>query len=113
MDRLLFDDAADRHEAYERWIETHCRPTHPSTSMEAAQKMAPKVGSAMARALALLREHPESTATELDAKVRNNGSVRKRLTDLKARGLAKVVGKRKCRITGMNAQVWVAIDRDD
>ena len=95
---------------YERWVEKHARPSHPSTSVEAAEKMAPKAGSAMAYALWLLERHGESTAAELDdvSHGRAGGSVRKRLTDLKAKGLAEVVGKRKCMITGMNAQVWKA-----
>ena len=108
---LMFDDPADRHEYYEQWVEQHCRPTHPSTSMEAAEKIAPRVGTNMLLALELVQENPRRTAAELD-KIAGygNGTIRKRLSDLRAKGLARVVGKRKCRITGMNAQVWEAVE---
>lgn len=114
--QTLFDKQIEEDERidrvnYEHWVETHTRPSHPSTSVEGAEHMAPKVGEAMAHALGVLWECPKCTAAELDSISHGrDGTIRKRLSDLRAKGLARTTGKRKCRITGRNAQTWEAVD---
>jgi hypothetical protein len=111
FDEEVAEEEKRQQEHYERWVETHARPTHPATSMEAAEKMAPKMGPVTNWALEALRCLPGATASELESfhEVKD-GRLRKRLSDLRAKGLARVVGKRKCRITGMNAQIWEATE---
>jgi len=88
------------------------RSTDPLTSSEAAEHI-DSTGKRQANkqfALDLLRANPHSTASELDAMVGSGeGKVRKRLGDLREDGLAKTTGTRQCRVTGRNAQTWVAV----
>jgi len=88
------------------------RSTDPPTSSEAAEHIT-TTGKRQANkrlALELLRANPNSTASELDAKAGSGeGKIRKRLGDLREDGLAKTVGTRVCRVTGRNAQTWVAV----
>lgn len=86
------------------------RTEHPETSKRAARELMPKVGSAMAKALRLLQENPGSTASELDAVAGTPaGSIRKRLNDLRERGLSFTKGSRRCHITGRQAQLWYPV----
>lgn len=117
FDDQIVEEIAKDLAQYNRWkAEHHVRPSDPITSVEAAEKMAPKAGRATLQALFVLKLFANSTASELEDAARkmdprdkvSDGAVRKRLSDLRAKGLAKVTGKRKCRITGMNAQTWEA-----
>ena len=108
----LFDEqiAAEKvssFEAYQRWVEKHTRPSHPKTSVEGAEHIAKKITGAMGLALDMLESYPGRTAAELDAIAgHGGGTIRKRLSDLRALGLARVTGKKKCSKTGRNAQTW-------
>ena len=113
MDTLFDEEVAEeerrQEETYQKWVATHCRPTHPATSVEAAEYMAPNVGKTMGLALDMLESYPGRTAAELDSIAgHGNGTIRKRLSDLRQMGLAHTAGKKKCTITGRNAQVWHA-----
>ena len=84
---------------------TLSRRTDPETSHEAARSL--PLGDRMTFALSILTLRPGSTASELDAAtLAPSGTVRKRLNDLRKRGLAKTDGTRTCRVTGKRAQVW-------
>lgn len=90
----------------------------PETSKEAARTFvrSGQIGKHMARALAVLKKYPGSTAAELDLHAdrdpefetqARDGAVRKRLTDLRKAELAYISGEtRKCAVTGRMAQVW-------
>ena len=92
------------------------RREHPGTSHEAAEHMVHtgKLGKMMAEALRLLRAYPGRTAAEIEhAAGVSDGRVRKRLNDLKKKGLASVSGARKCAVTKRNAQVWFPGENGD
>ena len=99
----------DCHESDPMRIGAHTlsRRADPATSKEAARAVAATLGETMTIALGWLTAFPGSTASELDEKsCQREGSIRKRLNDLKLRGLATVGPARKCRVTGRRAQTW-------
>jgi hypothetical protein len=90
------------------------RARDPVTSHEAAADLANSgTRTRMCRiALQLLREFPGATAAELDWVYASrtggsvDGSIRKRLTDLRHTARARVEGHRQCRVSGRQAQQW-------
>ena len=83
------------------------RRSDPATSKAAARAVAGKLGQRMAETLATLQLFPGSTASELDAtEFPNDGRHRKRLNDLRKRGLARKGEARTCRVTGRKAMTW-------
>lgn len=108
LDSDLFD-FAERQRAG-----TKARTEHPDTSKRAARELVAsgRLGKAMLAALHLARSAPGSTAAELDAtgklqgRVRGDGAIRKRLSELRAGGYLRSGDPRVCRVTGRMAQTW-------
>ena len=91
-------------------------PDHPghrgvSTSVEAANDLAPRLGKLQKLVLdAVVEACPVGlTADELAAKVHmDRWSVQPRTTELKLKGLILDSGRRRPNVTGKKAIVWVA-----
>ena len=119
----LFPDLLEKHrrewdqrENDPRYVnpKTLARTEHPDTSKEAAKDVVDKLPGSMAKALFALRGRPGSTASELD-QLRSwggEGSIRKRLNDLKLKGEARKGDKRKCRVTGKMAYTWYSTEEN-
>lgn len=106
-DRGLFDQEPD---ALDRLL---ARRKDPETSKQAARHVSKTLGARMEAALALLKSMPGKTACEIEhAALVSDGRYRKRLNDLRLRGLARKGRTRKCTITGRNAATWWPNEKD-
>lgn len=90
------------------------RPTDPSTSHESAAEVMPRLNDLQIKALAGYSRWEERTANEaaaICAKASGgcHESYRKRKAELQRMGLIRCVGKRKCGVTGRNAEVFEVV----
>lgn len=86
------------------------RSTDPQTSVEAAEKVVPKVASDTARIYSVLVEHGPLTASEIDFEVktytRESSPAHKRCADLLRQKLIEKGDVRVCSVTGYRATTW-------
>lgn len=89
------------------------RISDPPTSHEAERDITASGERARmeAQALEAVRRYPGSTANELDAAYGfTDGTIRKRLCELRKKGLVRLGDDRKSRITGKKTQTWYAVE---
>lgn len=92
-----------------------CRPSDPETSDLGAQQVALKLTAVRQAFLDVLGALKRATANEVGRSavdagvVANRETVRKRAKELEAAGLVRVVGSRKCAVTGAWASVYEVV----
>jgi hypothetical protein len=104
--RGFWDDEIKRDNDAKRLARTN----DPDTSHEAAKNTVEsgQFESQCRQTLALVKQFPDCSATELGRMVMFKP--RRRLRVLERQGLVKVVGKRKCRKTGIKVMIWRAVE---
>lgn len=99
------------------WAETHARKVDPVTSKIGAIGIAQKLNPLCMEFLGRLGELGPSTAKEVAVSITTDfgrvESLRRRASDLEAIGLIRVVGVRKCKVTGKTAQVYEVVLDDN
>lgn len=94
------------------WAEKQlARQCDPSTSRKAASEIKAKLPNRFEQFLTGLRALGQATSNEVAEHVAPGnfglfGSVRRRASDALARGMIRVVGKRPCKVTGKEANVY-------
>jgi len=86
------------------------RRTHPEESKAAARHIVQKLGDLQAEVLAIIKEYPGHTVSELARiwRMRDPRHIGRRLPELASQGFVYKVGSRKCEVTGRSAAVWAA-----
>ena len=100
------------------WAERQLsRQSDPATSRKAAREIAPKANLRSKQFLDALKKLGQASANEVAMQVAPDnhglfGSVRRRASDLYASGEIKIIGKRKCNVTGKEVNVYEVVQQN-